>query len=49
MQETELILKNAIVITVNKNFDIFEPGAIVISGKKILDVGYEKEILSKRV
>lgn len=47
MQETELILKNAIVITVNKNFDIFEPGAIVISGKKILDVGYEKEILSK--
>lgn len=47
MKKVDLLLKNAIVITINKNFEIFEPGAVAINGKKIVAVNNEKAILSE--
>ena len=47
MIKADLILKNAIVLTMDKEFNQFDPGAIVIQGTSILDVGEEKEILAK--
>jgi 5-methylthioadenosine/S-adenosylhomocysteine deaminase len=46
MTQVDLILKNAIVLTMNKNLDQFTPGAIAVSGDSIVAVGNEKEILS---
>ena len=45
MEKADLILKNAIVLTVDKDFNQFNPGAVVIHGDKIIRVGIEGEIL----
>ncbi|MBR4569534.1 MAG: amidohydrolase [Candidatus Riflebacteria bacterium] len=46
MINADVILKNAILLTINDKFDIFEPGALVIKKNLIADCGDEKEILS---
>ena len=46
MKKAELILKNAITLTMDPAMSIFNPGAVVIEGDHILDLGPEKEILS---
>jgi len=45
MQNLTTILKNAIVLTMNQNYEIFDPGAIAIDGDKIIAVGSQDEIL----
>ena len=45
MEKVDLILKNAIVLTVDKDFNQFHPGAIAINGDSIVKVGLEGEIL----
>ena len=40
----DYLLTNAIVITVNNNMDVYEPGAVAISADKIVAVGPDKEI-----
>lgn len=47
MQKADLILKNAKILTMNDAFDIFYPGALVISGDSIIAVGPQQDILSK--
>ncbi len=47
MQNSTTILKNAIVLSMNQNYDIFDPGAIAINGDKIVAVGLQDEILSQ--
>ncbi len=47
MQNITTILKNAIVLTMNQNYEIFDPGAIAIEGDKIIAVGSEDQILSQ--
>lgn len=47
MQILTTILKNAIVLSMNQNYDIFDPGAIAIDGDKIVAVGHQNEILSQ--
>ena len=39
-----LLLKNAIVLTMNDDYEIFEPGAVVVEGENITAVGAEKDI-----
>lgn len=43
----KLILRNAIVVTMDKQFNLFEPGAVVIQDDRILAVGLESEILQQ--
>jgi 5-methylthioadenosine/S-adenosylhomocysteine deaminase len=45
MEKVDLILRNAIVLTVDKDFNQFNPGAVVIKGDSIAGAGDEKEIL----
>ena len=47
MIKADILLKNAILLTINDNFDIYEPGALVIKKNIIIDLGDEKEILSQ--
>ncbi len=47
MQNLTTILKNAIVLTMNQNKEIFDPGAIAIEGDKIVAAGSEEDILSR--
>lgn len=45
MQKADLILKNAKILTMNDAFDIFFPGALAVSGEKIVAVGSQEDIL----
>ncbi|MGB4595036.1 MAG: amidohydrolase family protein [Anaerolineaceae bacterium] len=45
MQTVDRILHNGILITFNKTYKIFEPGAIAIQGSFIVAVGEDQEIL----
>jgi 5-methylthioadenosine/S-adenosylhomocysteine deaminase len=45
--DVDILLTNAVVLTMNDNLEQFEPGAVAISGNKIVAVGSEKEICSK--
>ena len=47
MHSLSTILRNAIVLTMNQDSEIFEPGAVAIDGDKIVAVGSEKDILSQ--
>ena len=47
MKKADTLLKNAILITMNSEYKVFEPGALAIIGNKIEAVGEEAEILSK--
>jgi 5-methylthioadenosine/S-adenosylhomocysteine deaminase len=46
MNKVDVILKNAIVLTMDLEFHQYEPGAIAISGNSIQAVGPEAEILN---
>ena len=46
MQKVDLILKNAIVLTMDKDLHQYDPGAVAVAGDSIAAVGKEKEILS---
>ncbi|WP_322808193.1 amidohydrolase family protein, partial [Thermanaerothrix sp.] len=47
MYTADLILKNAIVLTMDEAFNIYEPGAVAIRGDTIVAVGAENEILNQ--
>jgi 5-methylthioadenosine/S-adenosylhomocysteine deaminase len=48
MSETcEILLSNAIVLTMDENFAIYEPGAVALQGDKILAVGKDAYIRSQ--
>lgn len=47
MTQADLILKNAIILTMDLDYSQYDPGAIAILGNAILAVGEEKEILAK--
>mgnify|MGYP003290103744 CR=1 FL=1 len=46
MNKVDLILKNAIVLTVDNEYKIFEPGAVAVTDNVITAVGDEKDILN---
>jgi len=46
MPNVDTILHNAIVLTMDKDFRIFEPGAVAIKDNLIVAVGSEAEVLS---
>jgi 5-methylthioadenosine/S-adenosylhomocysteine deaminase len=45
MKQADLILRNATVLTMDEDYHIFDPGAVVVNGDSILAVGNEAEIL----
>lgn len=45
-KKADIILKNGIILTMNKERDIIEDGVVVIKGNKIIDIGGE-ELLKK--
>ncbi|MDK2981495.1 MAG: 5-methylthioadenosine/S-adenosylhomocysteine deaminase [Chloroflexota bacterium] len=47
MQKIDLILKNAIVLTMDKDLHQYTPGALAVKGDSIAAVGLEKDILSE--
>lgn len=47
MIQADLILTNAIVLTMDLDLHQYDPGAVVVQGNSILAVGEEKEIISK--
>jgi len=47
MKKADLILHNAILITMDTEFHQFEPGAVAISGNSIIGVGAEESILKE--
>jgi predicted amidohydrolase YtcJ len=47
MKNADLILKNAIVLTMDREFHQFEPGAVAIRKNKIAGVGPQDEILKE--
>lgn len=46
-KQADLILTNAIVLTMDENLTQYEPGAIAIKGDSLLAVGHEADIKSK--
>lgn len=46
MEKVDLILHNAIVLSMDDTFSIHEPGAVAVSGDKIVAVGPEEKILA---
>jgi 5-methylthioadenosine/S-adenosylhomocysteine deaminase len=47
MKNVDLILRNAIIITMDTEFHQFEPGAIAISGNSIQGIGFDSDILKE--
>jgi len=47
MIKADLLLRNAHVITMDSHYTIFEPGAVVVTGDSIVDVGPEETILTQ--
>lgn len=47
MKKVDLILTNAIVLTMDQEFNIYEPGALAVLGNSIVAVGLEADILSE--
>lgn len=45
MKPIDCILFNALVITMDDDFHLYEPGAVAIEGENIVAVGFEKEIM----
>lgn len=43
-QPADLLLKNAVVLTMDPNFTTYEPGAVAIKGDSILAVGLEPDL-----
>lgn len=46
-KQANLILHNATVLTMDENFHIFNPGAVVVNNDSIVDVGLEKDIFEQ--
>lgn len=46
MESVSMILKNAIILTMDDQFNIYEPGAIAIRQDRIEGVGFEQDILA---
>lgn len=46
-QSCEILLSNAIVLTMDENYNIFEPGAVAIQGDTILAAGPEVSVRSQ--
>ncbi|MCJ7623932.1 MAG: amidohydrolase, partial [Anaerolineaceae bacterium] len=44
MQNVDILFTNAIVVTMDAQMQIFEPGAVAVSGKDIIAVGHEEKI-----
>lgn len=47
MKKADLILLNATVLTMDEDYHIYDPGAVVVKGDSILAVGLEREILEQ--
>lgn len=45
MKRPDILLRNAVVVTIDNDFNIFEPGAVVVSEGLIIAVGTEEDIL----
>ncbi|WP_231614506.1 hypothetical protein [Clostridioides difficile] len=43
----DILIKNAIIVTVNKEREVIFDGALVVKDNKIADIGNSKEIESK--
>jgi 5-methylthioadenosine/S-adenosylhomocysteine deaminase len=44
VQPVDLLLTNAIVLTMDQEFHLYEPGAVAVTGEKIVAVGIESDI-----
>jgi len=49
MKQADLILRNATILTMDDEYHIFDPGAVVVHDDSFLDIGHESEILGKYV
>ena len=49
MESADIIFKNAVILTMDENFRLYEPGALAVHGTDILAVGPEPEILAAYV
>jgi 5-methylthioadenosine/S-adenosylhomocysteine deaminase len=47
MENVDLILFNAIVLSMDESYHLYEPGAVAITGRFITAVGIQKDILQK--
>src|SRR5512133_3887717 len=47
MKTVDLILTNAVVLTMDEEFHTYEPGAVAVSGNSIAAVGMEADILKE--
>ncbi len=47
MKTVDLILTNAVVLTMDEEFRTYEPGAVAVSGNSIAAVGLEADILKE--
>jgi len=47
MKHSDVIFKNAIILTMDDDYNIFNPGAVAVKGDSILAVGEEKKILEE--
>ena len=45
MSDKTILLKNAIVLTMDDDYQVFEPGAVAVSGDQITAVGAEGDVL----
>ncbi len=45
MKKADILLKNAIVLTMDEQYHIFNPGAVAVSGDSIVEVGPESELI----
>lgn len=45
MKQVDFILTNAVVLTMDEEFHIYEPGAVAVSGNSIAAVGLEADVL----
>jgi len=47
MEQVSLILKNALVLTMDAHYSMYEPGAVAVTDENITAVGGEEDILSR--
>ena len=45
MKKIDCILKNAILLTLNEELEVFNPGSIAIHKDSIVDIGPDKKII----
>ena len=44
---SDILIKNAIVITIDKDRTVFINGAVAVKGSKIIDIGHEKDLIQR--